>query len=611
MDKPVHLQSTKPVRRFSLGQLPLLAGGLILVLVVLSWLLRLAHNGLDLTDEGFYLNNISNPWLYSSSVTQFGFVYHPLWHVLGEDLVRLRQASMLISYGLALGIAVLILSTLPLARSWDRTTKLLLAALLAAPAWLNLVLTDLWMPTPSYNSLTFQAFLITVAASLFIVRAHGSAQVFSWLVIGLGGALCFLAKPSSAAALGVVVLAYLYSERAIRWKGLMLATTSAIVLLLLSSLVTDDSLLGLFYRYKTGYDDLQILFGTRNVAMFRVDDVWSSPQLWIGFLSTVAVLALSTMTRNEVSWVLSGTFLALGGWVAIGVYPPSISFFSFHGLLLLAVPLGVAIGRVTLWMRNAEPLPRRSDLLASLYFLSLPYAYAFGSSNNYWMTGIGAAFFWVLAGAVLLQTLPQPRRSLLLSLMSCTVFSLSAVSLFLSMKQPYRQLVPLAANQQTIHSLAGVNPLQVSTPLADYLNLLKTQANASGFKPDMPMIDLTGHRPTVLYWLGAKAIARPWFLGGYAGSASFSHRGLLQAACLDVMNAWLLVELDGPRSIDPAVLSDHFGLELGRDYQEVGRASLRHSYGNGRKKEFNTVLLKPNQRNSLLLTQCLPNRTAR
>lgn len=611
MNKPEYSLSTGLVRWFAPGQLALLAAGLIPVLVVLSWLLHMAHNGLDLTDEGFYLNNISNPWLYSSSVTQFGFVYHPLLQVLGEDLVWLRQASMLISYGLSLGVAGLLLSTLTLARTWNRTNKLLLAALLAMPAWLNLVLTDFWMPTPSYNSLTFQAFLITVAFTLNIVRSKGGTHLFSWLVIGLGGALCFLAKPSSAAALGVVVLAYLYSESAISWRGLLLATMSATVLLILSSLVTDGSPLGLFHRFKTGYDDLQILFGSRNVVMFRIDDVWDSPQLRIGFLSTVLLIALSTMVRNEVSWVLSGILLALGGWIAIGVYTPSVRFFRFHGLLLLAVPLGVAIGRITLWLRNAGQLPIGSELRAGLFFLSLPFAYAFGSSNNYWMTGIGVAFFWALAGAVLMQTLPQERMTSLISLLACTVFALSGISLFLSMKQPYRQLVPLAANKQPIHFHTGVNPLRVSAPLADYLNQLKTQASASGFEPGMPMIDLTGHRPTVLYWLGAKAIARPWFLGRYAGSAAFAHRGLRQAACLDVLNAWVLIELDGPRSVNPVVLSDHYGLELDRDYYEAGRASLRHSYGSGRKKEFTTVLLKPKPRTSMLLNQCLSNKAKR
>ena len=64
-------------------------------------LLYRCHFGIDLTDEGLYLNLISNPWLYKISVSQFGYIYHPLYQLVGENIVRLRQADMLIMLGLA------------------------------------------------------------------------------------------------------------------------------------------------------------------------------------------------------------------------------------------------------------------------------------------------------------------------------------------------------------------------------------------------------------------------------------------------------------------------------------------------------------------------------
>lgn len=52
--------------------------------------------GIDFVDEGYALNWISNPWLYKVSVTHFGYIYYPLYHFLGEDMVLLRQVNMLI-----------------------------------------------------------------------------------------------------------------------------------------------------------------------------------------------------------------------------------------------------------------------------------------------------------------------------------------------------------------------------------------------------------------------------------------------------------------------------------------------------------------------------------
>lgn len=57
---------------------------LICALPALGLLLRVciyAGHGFDFTDESYYLFWISNPFQYDWSVTQFGFVYHPLYRL--------------------------------------------------------------------------------------------------------------------------------------------------------------------------------------------------------------------------------------------------------------------------------------------------------------------------------------------------------------------------------------------------------------------------------------------------------------------------------------------------------------------------------------------------
>jgi hypothetical protein len=47
------------------------------------------------------LNWISDPWIYRQSISQFGFVYHPLFKSVGGDIVLLRQANVLIVFAMA------------------------------------------------------------------------------------------------------------------------------------------------------------------------------------------------------------------------------------------------------------------------------------------------------------------------------------------------------------------------------------------------------------------------------------------------------------------------------------------------------------------------------
>ncbi len=131
--------------------------------MLLGWLLKFSAYGIDFTDESFYLVWISTPYLYSVSTTQFGFVYHPLYQLLGGDITALRQANILICFALAWGMSqAFINSILP-----KQSGELLLRATLSAGlATAVLLIFDTWLVTPSYNSLTLQALLITTTGLL-------------------------------------------------------------------------------------------------------------------------------------------------------------------------------------------------------------------------------------------------------------------------------------------------------------------------------------------------------------------------------------------------------------------------------------------------------------
>ncbi len=119
-------------------------------------LLQQCYRGIDLTDEGFYLNWISNPGLYKISATQFGYIYHPLYQLLGKNLVLLRQSDMLIMLGLSWVLCVQLLRYI---FSRDELTMhcssfyLYSIAFGLATSIFTFFGSIWWLPTPSYNSL--------------------------------------------------------------------------------------------------------------------------------------------------------------------------------------------------------------------------------------------------------------------------------------------------------------------------------------------------------------------------------------------------------------------------------------------------------------------------
>src|ERR1700737_3121572 len=187
-----------------------LAISIVASLFLLGLVMLRCRSGFDFTDEGFYLNWISNPWNFHSSVTQFGFVYHPLYRLVGGDIVLLRQANVVILFALGWALCFTLLRSIFI--QWDSIDAALRAgaigvALVTGAGTLSFF--DVWLPTPSYNSLTLQSLMLASIGALLADRELSRSSSAGWILVGIGGSLAFLAKPTSAAALGCIAAAYL------------------------------------------------------------------------------------------------------------------------------------------------------------------------------------------------------------------------------------------------------------------------------------------------------------------------------------------------------------------------------------------------------------------
>jgi hypothetical protein len=220
-------------------------------LLALGWILGNCTRGFDFTDEGYYLVWMARPFRYDWSLSQFGFIYHPLYILLGGNIGLLRQANVLMIFGLGCLLAHTFLR-IGLPNVYE--SRFQLAILSAAIAIVPLMQLKLWLPTPNYNSLCLQALLLTVTGALLAGPHRSRATDCGWILIAIGGWLALMAKPSTAAALAPMVAMYLGFARKMSVRGITLTAAFVTLLLIATAQTIDGSISAFVARFKTGAD---------------------------------------------------------------------------------------------------------------------------------------------------------------------------------------------------------------------------------------------------------------------------------------------------------------------------------------------------------------------
>lgn len=581
----------------------LCAAGTILLI---WWLLKYSAYGIDFTDESFYVVWIANPFIYDESTTQFGFVYHPLYRLLGGDIAALRQANILITFAFAWGLTYSFLASLAANLRESRVTLLVVSAALATSAF---IIFDSWLPTPSYNSLNLQALLITATGLILAQKTAYRASIVGWVLIGVGGWLAFMAKPSTALALAVGVFTYLLLARKLSIRMLALTVGCAFALLLVGALLIDGSVIGFIRRLQLGVEFSKHLGGGHTLSeIMRIDDfqLGAKFKLAVILFSGVLSLALWSMCAKNKKWSFIGLLISIAlftftALLTLDQIHQAAGFGQFQGLLIFAVIYALAITTLVLGrLRALKAISAQQWAIAALFSV-MPHVYAFGTNGNYWQAGSAAGVFWLLAGLTLLGPLIRERASWFLALpVALAAQAVTATLLQTGLEQPYRQPQPLRLNASTLEIGALRSALTLSEGYSAYFASAMAAAEKAGFGHNTPLIDLSGQSPGILFAINAKNIGQPWTLGGYPGSLDFVKAGLSRFSCEDLSHAWVLFEPDGPRSIS-AQLMVEIGAEFPSDYKRMATwrtAEGAGGYLDGRSQH----LYKPVERQKVLMT---------
>lgn len=612
---------TEPHINDNKTQIPAVAERVLLIFSMigtvsaLAWVLWFSRYGLDFTDESFYLVWIASPFNYGESTTQFGFVYHPMYELLGGNIARLRQANTLVTFGLAWVLSYAFLTSVFATQPLARPHRLIISAAFATTSLLSLLFLTTWLPTPSYNSLALQALLIAATGLLLAGKNVSRNSITGWILIGAGGWLTFMAKPSSAAALGLGSVVYLLLAGKFSFRLLLASAATALALLGLSALAIDGSVAGFIARLSGGVKVAEALGGGHTIMqLLRLDDFQLSAKTELLLLAgTATFYAAAYLSQAPTSsQVRAGTWMSVllaisGIAIVFGLPIKPLRAGHFQALLIWTIPLTTALLGLAIYRpRGLRQITRRQWVLA-VFFLTFPHIYAFGTNGNYWNSGASAGIFWCLGALVLLSPVSSTQKLTAMLLPLGLAAQLVTVALIHSgIQSPYRQPAPLLDNGYTLDFGRSGSTLVLSRDFGQYIADATEAAKKAEFKAGTPMIDLTGQSPGVLYAMGANNVGQAWMIGGYPGSQALAVASLDKVSCEQLAHAWLLAEPDGPRSISPDVLLS-YGARLATDFELVGSVVTARGAG-GYKEARAQQIYKPLRPNDIGIAACTEHR---
>jgi hypothetical protein len=583
--------------------------------VSLVRLLRLwsaSQFGIDFTDEGYYLNWIADPFAYHEAATLFGFVYHPLYLWLGQDVARLRLANFLITFLLAWGMGVAFFRA-TLTDGWPagywRSLPIVAIAGICAISYPNVL--DQWLPTPGYNSLALQAVLLIGVGMLMPDRDITIPGIAGAILVGIGGWLAFMSKPTTAAAMAVLVLFYWTAAGRISWRSIGLSTLTSILLLWASAVVIDGSVTAFLGRLEGGLEIGKLLGVQQSMSMLvRLDDFQlgtHATRLAQGVALLVVLCTIGVATTHGIWASFRDAVLLMivltSALLMLNLFTPALGEVQFRGLIILAIPVAALASAAALQRTHWAGAFSRKHLALAIAFMAVPHAFAFGTGNNYWQAGAGASLFWVFAGTSLLAAAARPGTSWRVFMpIAAGVQLIAAMLMQVAMAHPYRQPLPLTMEAQPTVLGPAASTLLLNHGYSQYIRRLRGWAHDANFTPGTPVVDMTGHSPGTLYSLGAKALGQPWILGGYAGSDMAAAGILGKVGCEELARAWLLVQLQGPRKLSPSILQ-RAGMDMERDFAVVGSIDTPPGFG-GYAGGTEQQLLRPTRPRSVAEREC-------
>lgn len=561
-------------------------------LAIVVWVLWWMPFGFDLTDESYYLLWIKQPDLYEFSTSAFGYVYNPVFELLGQNLALFQRLTFLTILTLATATAYLAIGFIQKEtgdeaddNDLNRFSRLAISVGIAS---ISTTVYALWLMTPSYNTLAVQALLIVTVGYFLVLTKDGSARpTIGAVALGLGVTVLLLAKPTSAVVAVVVVVAALLASRAFSWKLAILSFASGLIFFLSWSALAMGGPIETLKFFQTGSQGLaaleshslpKLLNNFKNGLLFEIPDL----KFFLLLAVTMALVVISGRILEFTKLVYALLALAAAILVVGAILVNQTRYLidmSQAGSYYVAIFLGSLLGATAVVLKTRPPSPNGLRALAAIVLMGLlPLAYTFGTNNLPYGALVGASVLCIVGACLAVQW--QVSRGIATSGLAITtaVGQLVTVGVVAyGFNYPYRSAVDVASSDIRV-SLPGGPDVNTNPSNAAYLTSLNKVATGKGFVSGNALIELTGTQPGAALALGAEPFGAPWLLGGYRGSEDAAEFALTHASCQRAANLWVITSPTSPRAIPTSVL-ETIGINFQRDYLPAGQVESEYFPG--------------------------------
>jgi len=594
----------------------LIASVVLTTLLILFWLLDLSFYGFDFLDESLFLTSMEKPFAHDFTypATLFHFFYHPIYWIFDGHIVALRWFTVLSIFSLSWLLAAIYLKSIIPNSGIRNVTLHVIAAGLASVSIIGLMLDGALRPrVPFYNPLAFKALMVVAIGLLFANETATRKSIAGWIIIGIGGWLAVLAKASSAAVLAPLVLAYVISAHKNSLRMVLLAITTALSLYLITILFVSGSVPNYIERLRVGLELTEVLRAGHSLNNIFLINIFSNGALLEKYGILLVFLSLFVASniltpRSKIGLIITGSFAFLSlTQVAYIIansdkepYGVTATFclFAIYTSLFTIFPSGRAAAHHAFRLIKKSFLTKDKSNRIELFFLIAPFVIVVGTNQSYLLGMMKYSFFWTLCAAKLLASSSLRWQQNLVNILLAIIL-ISQALLVLTIDYKTDPQIVKFNFKEAIESAPSDMPKLSNLTLSEmHVSLMREMiANTKniGFKPDTPLINLTGRAPGMTYLLDARSIGHPYIVGGHSGSIDFAKEILAQSSCSDVVNAWLLLADGGYGSISvsdvPFILSD-FGIKFPEDYRRMTSWHAPKGVGYG-KEPMEFILYQP------------------
>lgn len=563
-----------------------------------------SQSGIDLTDEGFYLNWLEHFYEYPALTTLFAVAYKPIYFLAGKNITALRISNILLV--LATGIYIQLRAIERPSRekkNYLYSRDFTLIAIIMGPT--SLLALGSWT-TPSYNHLTYIGCALICCSLIPYAdiknESHHIPTSLEGILLSCGLTLAFLGKPSSGLTLMLIVIIFATTRnKSARFKIFTSLGCSLISFALLASWTTGGATI-LIEKIMLGKEWIQVLDGGYNPASLAVSVI----KIILYPLLLIVPLLVGLQLRIVSSWhsidqssrkniLITGVSLAsitiILAFLTFSLSTNSLTrlnIFSFS----LVVSTAITVNHSGKWQNLAAHLKSRGifPYYGAIAIALIPFCYGFGTNTSIWIKALSASSIYT---ALTLKMLSSSSSAAIAKrkdgIIACCILSLllSMPGISRPIVHPYRQDQP----KWTYNSLLTISPanqnIYASESIYNYVTEAQKLLNKNGFTLGTPIIDMTGQSPTLVYILGGKAVGQAWMIGGYPGSSKLAKRAISQIKKDDLDRAWIIAEEDGPRSLDLSALTEN-GIDINNKNQYAYAGTViapKGAGGNDHKRE--------------------------